>query len=132
MKVSLHFYCDMLIWLKKAENNSTKERGRIMSPVSIIRWVALAIAVVAAFVAIPYGGLALVVLGAALGFMGVSSDDRVMYLVGAVALAQVAGALGAIPAVGGYITDIMTNFSTVWNAGAAAVILVMIKERVMS
>ena len=103
-----------------------------MSPVSIIRWVALAVAVVAAFVAIPYGGLVMVVLGAALGFMGVSSDDRVMYLVGAVALAQVAGALGAIPAVGGYITDIMTNFSAIWNAGAAAVILVMIKERVMS
>jgi hypothetical protein len=73
----------------------------------------------------------MVVLGAALGFMGVGSDERVMYLVGAVALAQVAAVFGAIPAVGGYITDIMTNFSTIWNAGAAAVILTVIKERLM-
>lgn len=69
--------------------------------------------------------------GAALGFMGVKSDERILYLVGAVALAQVAGIFGVIPAVGNYITDIMTNFSTVWNAGAAAVILTMVKERVM-
>ena len=102
-----------------------------MSPVNIIRWIALAVAVVAAFVAIPYAGLAMALLGLALGFMGVGSEDRVIYLVGAVALAQVAGALGAIPAVGGYITDIMTNFSSIWNAGAAAVILTIIKERLM-
>lgn len=102
-----------------------------MSPVKIIRWIALAVAVVAAFVAIPYSGLILVLAGAALGFMGVKSDERILYLVGAVALAQVAGIFGVIPAVGNYITDIMTNFSTVWNAGAAAVILTMVKERVM-
>ena len=48
-----------------------------MSPVNIIRWIALAVAVIAAFVAVPYAGLAMVVLGAALGFMGVGSDERV-------------------------------------------------------
>ena len=102
-----------------------------MSPVTIVRWIALVVAVVAAFVAIPYAGLIMVLAGIVLGFMGVSSDERMLYLVGAVALAQVAGALGAIPAVGGYITDIMTNFSSIWNAGAAAVILTMVKERLM-
>jgi hypothetical protein len=102
-----------------------------MSPVSIIRWVAIAIAVVSAFVAIPYGGLAMVVLGAALGFMGVSADERVLYLVVAVALGSVAGGLGAIPAVGEYITEILTNISTIVSAGAATVILVMTKERLM-
>ena len=102
-----------------------------MSPVKIIRWIAIAIAVVGAFVTIPYATLAMVVLGAALGFMGVSSDERVLYLVVAVALAQVSGALGAIPAVGEYITAILTNLSTIVNAGAAAVILTMTKERLM-
>jgi small-conductance mechanosensitive channel len=102
-----------------------------MSPVKIIRYIAIALAVVAAFVTIPYVTLAMVVLGAALGFMGVSADERILYLVVAVALAQVAGALGPIPAVGEYITAIMTNLSTIVNAGAAAVILTMTKERLM-
>ncbi len=103
-----------------------------MSPVSIIRWIAIAIAVVSAFVAIPYGGLAMVVLGAVLGFMGVTADDRILYLVVAVALGSVASGLGAIPAVGEYITAILTNVSTIVNAGAAVVIVVMTKERLMS
>jgi len=102
-----------------------------MSPVKILRYIALLVAVLGAFVTIPYALLILVVLGAALGFMGVDKADRVMYLVAAVALAQVAGVFGVIPSVGNYITAIMTNFSTVFNAGAAAVILMIIKERVM-
>ncbi len=103
-----------------------------MSPVSIIRWIAIAIAVVSAFVAIPYGVLAMVVLGAVLGFMGVTADDRILYLVVAVALGSVASGLGAIPAVGEYITAILTNVSTIVNAGAAVVIVVITKERLMS
>jgi hypothetical protein len=103
-----------------------------MSPVSIIRYIAIALAVIAAFVAIPYSALAMVVLGAVLGFMGVSADERVLYLVVAVALGAVAGGLNAIPVVGPYITDILTNIGTIVSAGAATVILVMTKERLMS
>ncbi|MDX1461224.1 MAG: hypothetical protein R3348_09235, partial [Xanthomonadales bacterium] len=84
-----------------------------MSPVNIIRWIAVALAVVAAFVTnIPYVGLIMVILGAVLGFMGVAKEDRVAYLVAAVALAQVATVFGVIPAVGMYIAAIMTNLST--------------------
>lgn len=103
-----------------------------MSPVNIIRWIAIAIAVVSAFVAIPYGGLAMVVLGAALGFMGVDADDRVLFLVVAVALSTVAGGLGAIPVAGEYVSAILGNLSTIINAGAAVVIVVMTKEKLMS
>ncbi len=102
-----------------------------MSPIKIIRWVALAVAVIAAFVTIPYVGLIMIALGLALGIMGVSSEERILYLVFAIALAQVAGALGTIPQVGGYITDIFTNISTIVNAAAFAVIATMIKERLM-
>lgn len=102
-----------------------------MSPVKIIRYIALLVAIIGAFIVIPYAMLILVLLGAALGFMGVAKDERVLYLVAAVALAQVAGVFGVIPTVGVFITDILTNFSAVFNGGAAAVILTIIKERVM-
>ncbi len=102
-----------------------------MSPVNIIRWIAIAIAVVSAFVAIPYAVLAMVVLGAVLGFMGVKADERVLYLVVAIALGSVAGAFGAIPTVGSYLTAILTNISTIVSAGAAVVIFVMVKEKLL-
>ena len=102
-----------------------------MSPIKIIRWVALAIAVIAAFVTIPYVALLFIALGLAAGFMGVSSDERILYLVFAIVLAQVAGALGPIPQVGGYLSDILGNLSTIVNAAALAVILTMFKERLM-
>ena len=104
-----------------------------MSPIKIIRIVGLAIAVIAAFApdVTTYWGLAMVIVGLAGGFMGVSSDERVLYLVFAVALNHVSGSLDAIPAAGSYITDILGNVSTIVNAAAAAVILTMIKERVM-
>lgn len=102
-----------------------------MDIVKIIRIVALAVAVVAAFVAIPYVALILAVLGLAIGFMGVPEDRRLMFLVMAVALSSVAGSLGAIPAVGEHITNILTNVSSVINAGAVAVIVMAIKDRLM-
>ena len=105
-----------------------------MSPVSIIRYIAIALAVIAAFIPgqIPFALEAMVVLGAVLGFMGVKEDERVLYLVVAVALGTVAAGLGAIPYAGTYITAILTNIGTIVTAGAATVILVMTKERLMS
>ena len=101
-----------------------------MNAVKIIRILALALAVVAAFVAdIPYAGLGLVLLGAANGFMGVAEDRRLMYLVTAAALSITTGAWGAIPAVGEYITAIFSNISTVLNAGVLSVVVMIIKDR---
>ena len=102
-----------------------------MSPVNIIRWIAIAIAVVSAFVTIPFSVEVMIVLGAVLGFMGVKADERVLYLVVAIALGSVAGAFGAIPQVGSYLTAILTNISTIVSAGAAVVIFVMIKEKLL-
>ena len=47
-----------------------------MSAVNIIRIVALVLAVVGAFVTIPYAAAALVILGLVAGFMGVDEDGR--------------------------------------------------------
>ena len=71
-----------------------------MNPVKIIRIVVLIVAIVAAIVTIKYSIFVLVVLGLAMGFMGVEEERRMMYLVTAIALATVTGSLGAIPARG--------------------------------
>lgn len=103
-----------------------------MSPVKILRIIALILTVVAAFVTIPYVAIAFVVVGLLLGFMGVDKEGRVAYLVMAIALAATAGALGPIPVAGEYLTAILTNFSAVISAAAIAVILTIIYERIMA
>jgi hypothetical protein len=102
---------------------------RLMDALKIIRLVALALAVIAAFVEIPYVALAFIVLGLVIGFMGVPEERRLLFLVMAVTLAMVADALNPVPAIGEYLTAILTNASTVLNAGAVAVILMIFKDR---
>ena len=101
-----------------------------MNAIKIIRLVALALAVIAAFVTIPYVALAFIVLGLLIGFMGVTEDRRVLFLVMAGVLAMVADTLNPIPYIGGYLTAILTNASAVLNAGAVAVILMVIWDRI--
>ena len=101
-----------------------------MSFVNIVRIIAIIVAVVAAFVAIPFGAAILAILGLVVGFMGVQEDRRLLYLVMAVALSTVAGSLGGVPLVGEHVSAILGNFSAVINAGAVAVILTLVYERV--
>ena len=101
-----------------------------MDTIKIIRLVAIAVAVIAAFIAIPYVALIMIVLGLAIGFMGVPEERRLIYLVTAVTLTMVADSLGPIPAVGEYLTAILTNMSAIINAGAVAVILMIVKDRI--
>jgi len=105
-------------------------RENKMDTVKIVRIVALIIAVVAAFVTIPYITLVMVILGLVIGFMGVPEERRLIYMVTAVTLTTVAGSLGSVPAIGEYLTAILTNASTIVNAGAVAVILMIFKDRV--
>jgi len=103
-----------------------------MDTAKIVRIVAIVVALAAAFVPdIPYVGwsLIIVIAGIALGFLAVTEDNRLLFLVTAVALAQVAGAFGAIPVAGEYISSIMGNLSSIINAAALTVILVIIKDR---
>ena len=101
-----------------------------MDTIKIIRIVAMAIAFIAAFIEIPYIALAFIVLGLAVGFMGVPEERRLIYMVTAVTLALVADSFGPIPAVGEYLTAILSNVSTIVNAGALAVILMIFKDRI--
>ena len=101
-----------------------------MSAINVVRIVAIVVAIVAAFVAIPKVAAVLAILGLITGFVGVGQDRRLNFLVMAIALTTVAGALGGIPLVGDHLTAILRNFSAVINAGAVAVILTTIYERI--
>ncbi len=100
-----------------------------MDTAKIVRIVALIVAIVAAFIEIPYIALIMVVLGLVIGFIGVPEDRRLIFMVTALTLTMVAGALGPIPAIGDYLTAILTNASAIINAGAVAVIILIIKDR---
>ena len=92
---------------------------------------AIAVAVVGAFTAIPEAALVMAVLGLVGGYMADEADksNRTYFLVFAVALGTVSGAAAALPVIGGPISDIMANLSTIVNAAALAVILNAIKDR---
>ena len=101
-----------------------------MNAAKIAKIVAVIVAIVAAFVSFPYAAALLALLGLAVGFLAIPEERRIIFLVSAIALATAAGSLGEIPAVGMYLTAILGNISAVYSAGAVAVILTIIKERV--
>lgn len=100
-----------------------------MDTAKIIRIVALLVAVVAAFANIPYAAEVMIVLGLAIGFVGLHEDKRLQFLVMAVALNFVANALDPLPGIGPYLTAILGNVSTIVSAGAVAVIVMIVKDR---
>ena len=100
-----------------------------MNPVQIVRIVALAVAVIGAFVAIPEAALIMAIIGLVLGGMAVDADRRTDFLVLTLVLAAVSSAADPIPVVGEYVSNIMENVSAIFNAGALAVIIMVIKDR---
>ena len=101
-----------------------------MNAVQIIRIVATVLAIVAAFVSIPYAILALALLGLANGFMGVAEERRLIYLVTAGVLSVSTDALDMVPAVGSYITAMFGNLSVALSAGVLAVVVMIVKDRI--
>ena len=101
-----------------------------MNPVQIVRIVAVLVAVVGAFWAdMPQAALIMAIVGLVLGGMAVDADRRTDFLVLTLVLAAVSSAAGPIPVVGEYVSNIMANVSTIFNAGALAVIIMIIKDR---
>jgi len=92
-----------------------------VNPFKIVGWIAIAIAVVGAFVDIPYAGVLLVVLGL-IGGVAIASEDHVRVLVTALVLNSLSGVLVVIPAIGTYLTDIFSAAGT-FVAGAALTII---------
>ncbi|MFQ3352573.1 MAG: hypothetical protein ACI9ZQ_000184 [Porticoccaceae bacterium] len=104
-----------------------------MSPLKVVRLLTLAIAIIGAFVAIPEAALVMILIGVALGFLSdqADKDNRTFFLIFAIALASMSGAVDGLPVIGGYVTAILGNLSDIVSAAAVAVILMVIKDRVM-
>ncbi len=99
-----------------------------MSGGNIIKLVGLAVAIVAGLVTIPQSALAIAVLGLVGGYF-VAANDRVQFLVATIALVTVAASLGAIPAVGMYLTAVLTSLSAWFSAAAVTVIVITAYEK---
>ncbi len=92
-----------------------------MSIYKIAGLIGVVLAIVAAFVAIPYAGVALAVLGVVVGW-GMATEDSVRVIVSAVALAALSGTFGGIPVAGPSLTAIIANIGAL-AAGAALLII---------
>lgn len=95
----------------------------------IIRLVSVVFAVVAGVVAIPQAAMIIAILGLVSGYF-IEEDRRVPFMVLTLTLALAHGALGPIPGVGSYLTDILASVSSLLNAGACTVIVMQIIDRV--
>ena len=92
-----------------------------MSLQKIVLLVALLLALIAAFVMIPYAGLILAILGLIGGFWIVPAE-HVRVIVSALALKYFADTFVAIPEAGMYVTSIIGNVALI-AAGAALMII---------
>ena len=95
----------------------------------IIQIVGVLVALVAGLIGgFPQSALVIAVLGAVGGWF-IADDDRMRFLVAALALAMVHGALGPIPAIGEYITGALGGLSSLYNAAAVTVIVMALVEK---
>lgn len=92
-----------------------------VNPFKIVGWVAIAIAIIGAFMEIPYAGLLLVLLGL-IGGVAVVAEDHVRVLVTALVLTSLSGVLMNIPEIGQYLTSIFSAAGT-FVAGASLTII---------
>ena len=100
-----------------------KHKGIIMGVDKIIKLVGVLVAIVAGVMGgFPYSAELIALLGIVGGWF-IADDDRSRFLIAAVALSMFSGALGAIPAVGGYISDALGGLAGLFAAGGVTVIV---------
>jgi hypothetical protein len=93
-----------------------------MNVYKIVGMLAVLLAIVAAFMTIPYAEPILAVAGVVVG-LSIAGEHHVRVIVSALALHIVGGAFNGIPGAGPSITGILANFG-VLAAGAALLIIV--------
>jgi hypothetical protein len=107
----------------------TKKR-RLMSPAKIVRIVGVVLAIAVALVpAIPEGALLLSVAGLVVGYYVAAGNRANLFLMVIVLASGAADAAGAIPGIGGYISDILGSLTSLLAAACITVIAMIIKER---
>jgi hypothetical protein len=120
----------MWLFLKTVNtvNNTLRKEETTMSLQKISAWIAIALAIIAAFTTIPYVGAVLVILGAIAGY-GIAGEDHVRVIVSALALTALSGTLTPIPAVGSYLTSIVGSVGLMAAGAALCLILCNIYRR---
>jgi hypothetical protein len=96
-----------------------------MGPGKIIQIVTVLVALVAGLMGgFPQSILVIAVLGAVAGYF-VDADDRMRFLVAALAIAAFSGALGGIPVVGEHISNALgqNGLASAYAAGAVTVLV---------
>ena len=97
----------------------------------IIKLVGVLVAIVAGLMGgFIYSAAVIAVLGAAGGYF-IEEDDASRFLIAALALALVSGALGGIPMIGEHISNALGSLSSLFNAGALTVIVVGTVKKLM-
>ena len=99
-----------------------------MSIIKVLGIVSVLLAIVGAFVAIPYLAAILVVLGL-IGGASIAAEDHVRVIVTALALNSLAGVLTNIPEIGHYLTSIVANLGLMVAGGAITIILCNVYRR---
>lgn len=99
-----------------------------MNMYKIVGIVGLLIAIVAAFVKIPYAMELLAIAGVIVA-LNIAPEDNVRVIVSAIAIPVVAGLFNELPAVGTHVTAILANIGYVVGGAALLIILRNILNR---
>jgi hypothetical protein len=97
----------------------------------IIGLVGIAVAIVAAFVNIPYVALILLVAGLVVGFT-IVREDHVRVIVTALALSAFSHSFDAVPGLGGYLSSIVANVAALVVGAALMIMLRNVYARIMT
>mgnify|MGYP001287850799 FL=1 len=88
----------------------------------IVGLIGVLLAIVAAFVTVPYAAAILLIFGLFIG-LSIIPDHHVRVMVSALVLAGLSHTFDAIPQVGSYLSTILSNFGVLVAGGAIMIIL---------
>ncbi len=115
--------------IRLTQKQKKQNKGNFMGVGKIIQIVAVLAAIIAGlWSGFPEAAMVIAILGAVAGWF-VAEEDRQRILIAAIALSIVSGGLGAIPAVGEHISNVMASLGSLYAAGAIIVILVALYEK---
>ena len=100
-----------------------------MSQVAMIaRIIAVLVAIVGAFVGIPFAASILLILGALASF-AVPDDERLLLMVATIVLVEFGGGVSALPVVGGPLAAILGNLGLAYLGASITAIIMALAER---
>jgi|ERR1700734_2025188 hypothetical protein len=93
-----------------------------MNIYKIVGIIGLLIAIVAAFMHVPFA-MELMAIAGIIVALGIAVEDSVRVIVSAIALPMVADLFNGLPAIGNYVTSILTNLG--YLIGGAALLIIL-------